>query len=132
MWFAGTHGNVGGGTGDGGLSDIALLWLVTNARTRGLNTDLNVLDPKLSPNPDGPQQDSMTWYYGLLGDGMRYLPTQRPRRNPKPGQNKYMRTNEAVASAVKVRFEQVPGYQPKTLREYLASGRPVIDVPLHD
>lgn len=32
MWFAGTHGNVGGGWGNAGLSDIALLWLVTKAR----------------------------------------------------------------------------------------------------
>jgi uncharacterized protein (DUF2235 family) len=132
VWFAGTHGNVGGGTGDAGLSDIALLWLVTRARTTGLNIDLNALDAGLAPNPDGALQDSMTWYYDLLGDGTRYLPEQRPRRNPKPHQNNYMRTNEVVASTAKIRTEHLSGYQPQNLRDYLASGRRVIEVPLHD
>jgi uncharacterized protein (DUF2235 family) len=132
MWFAGTHGNVGGGWSEVGLSDLALLWLVTKARACGLNIDLNVLDRKLAPNQEGALQNSMTWYYSPLGDGTRYLPAQRLRRDPKPGQNKYMRTNERVASTAKFRFEHVPGYQPKPLSDYLASGRPVCDVPLTD
>jgi uncharacterized protein (DUF2235 family) len=132
VWFAGTHGNVGGGTGDAGLSDIALLWLSTRARASGLHIDLNAVDTRLAPNPDGALQDSMTWYYSLLGDGTRYLPARRPRRNPKPHQNTYMRTNELVASTAKLRLEDLSGYQPKNLRDYLASGRPVIEVPLHD
>jgi uncharacterized protein (DUF2235 family) len=130
MWFAGTHGNVGGGTADPGLADIALLWLVTKARASGLTIDLNALSAKIAPNPAGTLQDSMTWWYALAGDGTRWLPAQRPRANPKPGQNKFMRTNECVASSAKIRFDQVPGYQPKNLRDYLASGRPVCDVPL--
>jgi uncharacterized protein (DUF2235 family) len=132
MWFAGTHGNVGGGWGQAGLSDIALLWLVTKARACGLNINLNDLDPKLAPNQEGPLQDSMTWYYRLVGDGTRYLPAQRRRRDPKPGQNPFMQTNEVVASTAKYRFDHLPGYHYRNLRDYLDSGRPVCDVPLHD
>jgi hypothetical protein len=43
-----------------------------------------------------------------------------------------MRTNEVVASTTRLRFEQVPGYDHKNLRDYLASGRLVCYVPLHD
>jgi hypothetical protein len=43
-----------------------------------------------------------------------------------------MRTNEVVAATARFRFEHVPGYQHKNLRDYLESGRPVCDVPLHD
>jgi uncharacterized protein (DUF2235 family) len=136
LWFSGTHGNVGGGGNDAGLSDIALLWMVTKARACGLSVNLNELNPTLAPNPEGGLQDSMTLPYRVLGrfvgDGTRYLPQSRPRKDPKPNQGRYMRTNEVVASTAKYRFDHVREYQPRNLREYLASGRTVVDVPLHE
>ena len=135
VWFAGTHGNVGGGRRDAGLSDIALAWMVTKARACGLSVNLHELTPGLAPNPLGGIQDSMTLPFRVLGsfvgDGTRYLPQWRPRTDPRPNQAKFMRTKEAVASTAKYRFDQVRGYQPRNLREYLASGRLVVDVPLH-
>jgi uncharacterized protein (DUF2235 family) len=36
VWFAGVHSNVGGGYPRTGLSDVALLWMLTKAQTHGL------------------------------------------------------------------------------------------------
>lgn len=39
LWFCGVHSNVGGGYPDRGLSDIALIWMIEEARECGLHFD---------------------------------------------------------------------------------------------
>jgi uncharacterized protein (DUF2235 family) len=52
VWFAGVHGDVGGGYGETGLSDITLGWMMQKARAKGVSFDPDVwahystLDPK--------------------------------------------------------------------------------------
>ena len=52
VWFAGVHGDVGGGYKEIGLSAIALEWMVSEAIAldETLKIDLSVLDPNPTPN----------------------------------------------------------------------------------
>lgn len=56
VWFAGTHGDVGGGHRETGLSDLALVWMVERVKaTTGLALDTKLLDQMARPDPLGPQ-----------------------------------------------------------------------------
>lgn len=44
-WFCGVHGNVGGSYGKDGLANIALHWIVGEAKAQGLEVDDNFLKP---------------------------------------------------------------------------------------
>ncbi len=48
-WFPGTHGDVGGGNPDQGLSDAAWMWMLCHAEARGLEFDRKYLK-KAQPN----------------------------------------------------------------------------------
>ena len=59
VWFCGVHSNVGGGYADTGLSDLALNWMIAEAKINGLRFDGNSLaDLRLQPNPCGELRDS--------------------------------------------------------------------------
>lgn len=63
-WFLGAHGNVGGGTADRRLSDLALRWMQRQAVGTGL-----VMDPAAAPvirpaNRLGPINDSYREFLG--------------------------------------------------------------------
>ena len=128
VWFSGAHSNVGGGLRDSALSDITLLWMLGKAQAQGLALDLSPIAHELVPDALGELQDSMTWYYRLLGDGTRYIPERRLRRNRRPGQGQFMNTHEQVASTARIRFDMDPAYHPQNLRDYFARGGPVVDV----
>jgi hypothetical protein len=56
VWFRGVHSDVGGGNGNGGLSDIALKWMFSKAKAAGLpivDADIAALrpNPAAAPNP---------------------------------------------------------------------------------
>jgi uncharacterized protein (DUF2235 family) len=57
MWFAGNHSDIGGSyaENESRLSDIALGWMVDEAREAGLNVDDSVL--RLYPSIDGVEHD---------------------------------------------------------------------------
>ena len=120
-WFAGCHGDVGGGNPEHGLSDVTLRWMARHAVDGGLAL---LPDSPLSPQraggvsprigdvtPDalGPVHDTMTWAYRLLGPYVREIGTTDP-------------TAEAVADTVVTRSGKDPGYRPENLATYL--GRP--------
>ncbi len=75
-WFPGVHCDVGGGYKSRGLSDAALLWICDRAGRCGLALDQRRLPT--SGNPAGPMGDSMTFFYRLLGEGIRSLGTSGP------------------------------------------------------
>lgn len=130
VWFSGSHGNIGGGCLDTSLSDITLLWMMGKAHAQGMALDLSVIASTLAPDPLGKLEDSMTWYYRLLGDGTRYIPECRERRDPKPNQDRFMKTHEKVASTARIRFDRLPSYHPRNLQQYFARGGPVVDVQI--
>jgi uncharacterized protein (DUF2235 family) len=56
VWFAGTHGDVGGGHRETGLSDITLIWMTERLQaTTGLALDMHKLAHMARPDPLGPQ-----------------------------------------------------------------------------
>jgi len=61
VWFAGAHGDVGGGYKTRGLANTALHWMVTegNAFDLGIKTELLSLD-QFKPDPLAMQNDSLT------------------------------------------------------------------------
>jgi uncharacterized protein (DUF2235 family) len=78
VWFAGVHGDVGGGypEAESGLAKIALQWMIEQTRPMGLlyrTQTVNELvlgqnpdKPYVAPDPHGKQHNSMTWGWSLL------------------------------------------------------------------
>lgn len=78
VWFAGVHGDVGGGypESESGLAKIALQWMIEQTRSTGLLyrtqtvNDLvlgkNPDKPYIAPDPYANQHNSMTWGWSLL------------------------------------------------------------------
>lgn len=73
VWFPGSHGDVGGGTIETGLSDGALKWMIEEARELGLVFRDNMVE-QVKPNYQDVLHDSVTSVY-------KYLRTQ-PRNCP--------------------------------------------------
>ncbi|MGR8930562.1 MAG: DUF2235 domain-containing protein [Gammaproteobacteria bacterium] len=61
-WFDGVHSDIGGGYADAGLSDYTLEWMADKAKSCGMKIDLDVLDPKVSPQKINPH-NSQAFYY---------------------------------------------------------------------
>jgi len=51
-WFPGTHGSVGGGGDERGLSDEALIWVVEGAKQAGLKVDVNMDSKMFTAQPN--------------------------------------------------------------------------------
>jgi len=63
VWFAGAHGNVGGGYRDSGPSDVALGWMIEKAKGCGLSFDADYLRQCVVPRVEGKLVDSRTSFY---------------------------------------------------------------------
>ena len=58
-WFAGAHGNVGGGCADSGLSDQALIWMIARVQAlTGLEFNAQAVKSNTKPNVGGAVEDS--------------------------------------------------------------------------
>jgi uncharacterized protein (DUF2235 family) len=114
VWFTGVHSNVGGGYRDGGLSDVALRWMMRKAAGCGLA--FRSLDATLAPDPLGEIRDSMTWYYRLLGELVRPIAAPRRTASGEP-----IPTHESLAESAVTRWDQDPAYRPDNVRAYLES-----------
>ena len=66
VWFEGVHSDVGGGYAETGLSDTALLWMVTEANKQGLAFDEPLLSRYLASGSSAIRHDSMKPMYWLL------------------------------------------------------------------
>jgi uncharacterized protein (DUF2235 family) len=62
VWFAGAHGDVGGGYPDHGLANIALRWMIGRAERHGLAFDSESIC-NLRPDPNATLHDSHTGVY---------------------------------------------------------------------
>jgi uncharacterized protein (DUF2235 family) len=66
VWFPGVHSDVGGGYDETDLSDVALDWMLGEAKAAGLALDADVIAGRqLRPNPKGKLHDSKTGLYNL-------------------------------------------------------------------
>ena len=132
VWFAGVHGDVGGGYPDveAGLSKITLEWMLNEAIGAGLHVDmatkehlLGVRGPASAPDPRAHEHRSLYgrwWFYELWPK--RYwnatstppgyaweLPLGRPR---------YISPGSLVHESVIARMKSVFPYQPANLPQY--------------
>ncbi len=112
VWFAGVHGDIGGGakankdrqTGQRKhLSDVALSWLVQEADLEGLKFEPFLVGGtqqhhRLKPNR------SYKGFYKVLGKHIRGIPTA-----------------ERVHESVRKRYNSDPDYRPKPLTDWLAA-----------
>jgi hypothetical protein len=72
VWFPGVHGDVGGGYGATGLSDLSFLWMVERAKQHGLSFREHALQAGalITPDPWGRQHESFTGLF-MLFDWLR-------------------------------------------------------------
>ena len=117
VWFAGYHSDVGGGTDDPGLSDVALEWMMQRAASIGLEFSGEYVEKKLHPDHAGPTRESRTGFYERIGTFVRSLGTTWP-------------VTEFVHRAVKTRYDvDPPRYKPRNLKDYLDGDDPKIAEP---
>ena len=105
-WFAGVHGDVGGGNADPGLADVALHWIWSRAARHGLVFDDEYRNSNVRPNPLGKLHRSWTGMYQLRGRRLRPIGTLPPGL-------------ETVHSSVRERQTGLPGYHPENLMAFL-------------
>ena len=116
QWFAGVHGDVGGGNADPGLAHVALQWMWSRAAAHGLAFDDRYRNAKVRPDPLGKLHRSWTGMYRVKG---RHV---RPIGKLLPGM-------ETVHDSVRERCVGMQGYRPANLVRFL-SGNPQPDWPV--
>ena len=73
QWFAGGHGDVGGGYKETGLSDVALQWMIDNAAGCGAVFAPSMLK-QIAPNYRGIVHDSLQGVFKVAGSQPRRFP----------------------------------------------------------
>lgn len=76
VWFAGVHGDVGGGNAASGLSDIALDWMIKESKSlkkHPLAFKEGMTD-QIKPNPQGLLHNSLSGVFGKLRTQPRPIP----------------------------------------------------------
>ncbi len=101
VWFAGVHSDVGGGYKDSGISDIALKWMIQEARSFGLDVEKHL---KPVPKFDAKLHKSYKGSFRFLGKYQRPL-KEHGKLDLHP--------------TVKQRYNKVSTYRPKNLVEYV-------------
>ncbi|MGY0065389.1 phospholipase effector Tle1 domain-containing protein [Streptomyces sp. QTS137] len=127
VWFAGVHCDVGGGYKETGLSDIALLWMVDQARRHGLEFDADAL------STDGPRvmqpRESIDFRVRPDGSGVLHVSRAGMYRLAKPLHRPLGEAvngggepdgNEFLAVPAKERYDRNTSYRPPELERYLA------------
>jgi uncharacterized protein (DUF2235 family) len=131
VWFSGVHSDVGGGYREPALSEIALLWMVQRAAACGIAFEpghfqvaAGAVEPEarergeqIAPDALGTIHESRDGLYKLLAPHVRSL-------GDGDGQS--------VASSAVRRTKELAGYDPPTLRAYLADPRHPAPTPVID
>jgi uncharacterized protein (DUF2235 family) len=107
-WFAGVHSDVGGGYPDHALGDLTLTWMEKRAREAGLDVQVG----NAHPDPLGAIHESYKSFYRLT----------RPRTRKLLGT-----AGGQAAEGAWRRMQELPGYHPQNLRDYLATDPPHAD-----
>jgi hypothetical protein len=110
VWFAGTHSDIGGGSLDSGLSDIAFRWMIQRAMECGLTFTKKYIDDgkRFSPDPLGPIEKSFSIGYRLL-DRIRTMSPHERRISQTGG------VGEMIHESVLTRLQEIAEYRPVNL-----------------
>ncbi len=132
VWFEGAHSDVGGGYGQTGLSDTALLWMVAEANDSGLVFDEALLAHYVASGSSAIRHSSMTLLFRLLdlftririrldpSSGKAFLGTQR---RLDRGDCLSVRLAESTAD----HFRAGEDYQPRNLQTWWDSSQGFVD-----
>jgi uncharacterized protein (DUF2235 family) len=104
VWFPGVHSDVGGGYPESALSDIALQWMIDEARGAGLAMDAEVLSRRpLAPDAAGKLHNSKKGFYVFT-----------------PGSDRPIGVGgtQAVHPSAMQRWDLDRSYRPRNLRAY--------------
>jgi len=126
MWFAGVHGDVGGGYLERGLSDITLDWMVSKARGAGLVFDNAVVQAHpLQPNPRTALHNSKTGLYRLTAGVDRAIGWASKKLDASDAAVRSNDPTQSVHDSVRTRWDNDSKYRPPALRDYFKeSGDP--------
>ena len=129
VWFPGVHSDVGGGYAKCGLSDTALLWMVGEAREKGLVFDERLLEVYLGSGKPAVLNNSLTSTYRTLNvlsqtrmtltrTGRQFTHGWR-RPDPPPDPKKPERAvGVRISSTAVTRFTGDPTYHHPNLAEF--------------
>lgn len=131
-WFAGVHGNIGGGYSDCGLSDNSFLWMQERGKRAGLAVDEGWVKEHICNGKwDGEIRDSMAPPYTAFG------PFPRPIARERIVNGARIDTRESLHDTVLQRFGKIvppvtTPYAPSNLVDYLqrAAGAPGLRTPV--
>ena len=118
-WFCGVHTDVGGGCKRSGLSDIALEWMITNAKTAGLEFEPDDRPPyPFNPCPTERIEDSRRGVYRLLPGAKRVVGLRARESHAGRDTPGDLDQTQSLHPSVLERWDQDPGYRPRNLRDY--------------
>ncbi|MCK4329862.1 DUF2235 domain-containing protein [candidate division WOR-3 bacterium] len=107
VWFAGVHGDVGGGYKDSSLSDIAFQWMREKAEYCGLTFNDEYIGEEINQNALGQLHDSRTFFFKVTPKYIRPI-------------GKVKLNEESIHPAAVNRYDKYkPPYRPDNLTEYL-------------
>ncbi|HEX2834858.1 MAG TPA: DUF2235 domain-containing protein [Thermoanaerobaculia bacterium] len=123
VWFAGVHSDIGGGYAEHELSDIALQWMIEQAKEAGLKFDDATMTrhPIAAAKADGTLHDSMSLKYRVLPKLDRPIGLAKHRDQDQAKDVGVTSTDDATQSihpSVIARWDKVPKYRPPELRKY--------------
>jgi uncharacterized protein (DUF2235 family) len=133
VWFAGVHCDVGGGYPEHEISDIPLLWMVNRARSSGLSFCPDAFGPLRPPSDSSPTADDATACTSVDPNALGALHESREKlyRIVTPYHRSIGVTDQAheyVAGSAVERHDEVEGYHPPNLIDYLAGDHKVMPV----
>ncbi len=133
VWFTGVHCDVGGGYKGTALSDIALLWMVDQARNYGLKFDdaaLSEYGPRVMVPDETTDFRVNCHVMGMLHDSRTGL-YRLTHRVPRPiGEAKdndgHTDGRECLSRTAKQRYDRDASYRPPELQRYLEQSEALI------
>lgn len=105
-WFSGSHGDVGGGPREAGLSHISLAWMIAQAERAGLSVDPVALERLLRTDTAEVLHTHIPFPMRALGTAWRSIATTN--------------ADETLHPSAEQRYLHDPGYRPRNLREFLS------------
>ncbi|MGA9346311.1 MAG: DUF2235 domain-containing protein [Nocardioidaceae bacterium] len=142
VWFEGAHSDVGGGYGETGLSDTALLWMASEANQRGLVFDRPLLDSYIAGQSPAIRHNSLRWFYRISNLRKRMLSRRSEEKSLFVGQRRNLcapGSGVRLSSAARSHyFDAEKDYRPRNLdllvesrdpEVVAASTEPVIALP---
>jgi hypothetical protein len=144
VWFEGCHSDVGGGYQDTGLSDTALLWMVSEANEKGLAFDEELLETYVACGDTAIRHDSSKLLFTVLDLVIRAkIRLGRADGRAFEGRNRRLHRTDCVsvrvAGSTADHFRADEGYRPRNLAtmagatdDFAGCVEPVIPLPERD